>query len=73
QKSICAVKGSEVTLQCFYSNINIKTVFWFSEKQKLKRLFNTHNIRQYQLMIIMNDGVKHLRSAAVSLTVTGET
>ncbi|RXN38869.1 sialoadhesin-like isoform X1 [Labeo rohita] len=30
QKSICAVKGSEVTLKCFYSNFNIKTVFWFN-------------------------------------------
>ncbi|KAL1251194.1 hypothetical protein QQF64_018990 [Cirrhinus molitorella] len=33
QESICAVKGSEVTLKCSYSNINFKTVFWFSEKQ----------------------------------------
>uniref|UniRef100_A0A673KZC8 Si:dkey-4c23.4 n=1 Tax=Sinocyclocheilus rhinocerous TaxID=307959 RepID=A0A673KZC8_9TELE len=28
---------------------------------------------EYQLMFIMEDGVKHLSSAAVSLTVTGET
>lgn len=28
---------------------------------------------EYQLMFIMKDGVKHLSSAAVSLTVTGET
>ncbi|KAL0159983.1 hypothetical protein M9458_043708, partial [Cirrhinus mrigala] len=71
QKSICVVKGSGVTLECSYSNINIKTVF--CETSDLKRLFNTHNIRQYQLMFIMNDGVKHLSSAAVNLTVTGET
>ncbi|KAL0160007.1 hypothetical protein M9458_043732, partial [Cirrhinus mrigala] len=32
-KSICAVKGREVKLKCSYPNINIKTVFWFSEKQ----------------------------------------
>ncbi|KAL0159967.1 hypothetical protein M9458_043692, partial [Cirrhinus mrigala] len=70
EENICAVKGTEVTLKCSYSNINIKTVFWFSEKQKLKQLFNTHNIRQYQLMFIMNDGVKHLSSAVVNLTVT---
>ncbi|KAK7126995.1 hypothetical protein R3I94_018239 [Phoxinus phoxinus] len=34
QENICAVKGYEVTLRCSYSyNINIKTVFWFSQKQ----------------------------------------
>ncbi|XP_058617382.1 sialoadhesin-like isoform X2 [Onychostoma macrolepis] len=34
QKSICALKETEVTLQCSYDyNSNIKTVFWFSEKQ----------------------------------------
>ncbi|RXN16682.1 sialoadhesin-like isoform X1 [Labeo rohita] len=102
QKSICAVKGSEVTLKCSYSNINIKTVFWFSEKQSTSWRKNNepedltldsdsgrvkHQISnssstltisdvrerdsgEYQLMFIMNDGVKHLRSAAVSLTVT---
>ncbi|XP_050960480.1 carcinoembryonic antigen-related cell adhesion molecule 1-like [Labeo rohita] len=103
QQSICAVKGSEVTLKCFYFNINIKTVFWFSEKQSTNWRKNNepenltldsdysgrvkHQISyssstltisdarerdsgEYQLMFIMNDGVKHLRSAAVSLTVT---
>ncbi|RXN02988.1 sialoadhesin-like isoform X1 [Labeo rohita] len=103
QKSICAVKGSEVTLKCSYSNINIKTVFWFSEKQSANWRKNNesedltldsdysgrvkHQISsgsstltisdvrerdsgEYQLMFIMNDGVKHLSSAAVSLTVT---
>ncbi|RXN02989.1 sialoadhesin-like isoform X1 [Labeo rohita] len=106
QKSICAVKGSEVTLMCSYSNINIKTVFWFSEKQSTNWRKNNepedltldsdysgrvkHQISyssstltisdvrerdsgEYQLMFIMNDGVKHLRSAAVSLTVTDPT
>ncbi|RXN18031.1 vitellogenin Ab [Labeo rohita] len=103
QQSICAVKGTEVTLKCFYSNINIKTVFWFSEKQSTNWRKNNepedlildsdysgrvkHQISsssstltisdvrerdsgEYQLMFIMNDGVKHLSSAAVSLTVT---
>ncbi|KAI2646267.1 Sialoadhesin [Labeo rohita] len=103
QKSICAVKGSEVTLKCSYSNINIKTVFWFSEKQSTNWRKNNepedltldsdysgrvkHQISsssstltisdvrerdsgEYQLMFIMNDGVKHLSSAAVNLTVT---
>ncbi|XP_050958394.1 uncharacterized protein LOC127159654 isoform X3 [Labeo rohita] len=103
QKSICAVKGTEVTLTCSYSNINIKTVFWFSEKQSTNWRKNNepedltldsdysgrvkHQISnssstltisdvrerdsgEYQLMFIMNDGVKHLSSAAVSLTVT---
>ncbi|RXN04117.1 intelectin-like protein [Labeo rohita] len=104
QESICAVKGSEVTLNCSYSNINIKTMFWFSKKQSTNWRKNNepedltldsdysgrvkHQISsssatltisdvrerdsgEYQLMFIMNDGVKHLRSAAVSLTVTG--
>ncbi|RXN37914.1 sialoadhesin-like isoform X1 [Labeo rohita] len=103
QKSICAVKGTKVLLMCFYSNINIKTVFWFSGKQSTNWRKNNepedltldsdysgrvkHQISnssstltisdvrerdsgEYQLMFIMNDGVKHLRSAAVSLTVT---
>ncbi|XP_050958399.1 uncharacterized protein LOC127159656 [Labeo rohita] len=104
EESICAVKGTEVTLMCSYSNINIKTVFWFSEKQSTNWRKNNepedltldsdysgrvkHQISsssstltisdvrerdsgEYQLMFIMNDGVKHLRSAAISLTVTG--
>lgn len=33
RKSICAVKGSKVTLWCSYPSFKIKTVFWFSEKQ----------------------------------------
>ncbi|XP_067272621.1 uncharacterized protein [Pseudorasbora parva] len=33
QEKICAVKGYQVTLQGSYSNINIKTMFWFSQKQ----------------------------------------
>ncbi|XP_067272224.1 basement membrane-specific heparan sulfate proteoglycan core protein-like isoform X1 [Pseudorasbora parva] len=33
QERICAVKGYQVTLKCSYSNINLKTVFWFSQKQ----------------------------------------
>ncbi|KTF79858.1 hypothetical protein cypCar_00034837 [Cyprinus carpio] len=41
QQSICAVKGSEVTLRCSYSNINIKTVFWFSENQSTNWRKNT--------------------------------
>ncbi|KAL0159996.1 hypothetical protein M9458_043721, partial [Cirrhinus mrigala] len=86
QKSICAVKGTEVTLKCSYSNINIKTVFWFSEKQRRvnhqissgSSTLTISDVRErdsgeYQLMFIMNDGVKHLSSAAVNLTVTGET
>ncbi|KAL1251191.1 hypothetical protein QQF64_018987 [Cirrhinus molitorella] len=103
QESICALRGSQVTLTCIYSNINIKTVFWFSAKQstnwrknnetedltldsdysgrvthKISSRFSTLTISdvrerdsgEYQLMFIMNDGVKHLSSAAVSLTVT---
>ncbi|XP_050958400.1 uncharacterized protein LOC127159657 [Labeo rohita] len=103
QESICALRGSHVTLTCSYSNINIKSVFWFSEKQSTNWRKNNesedltldsdysgrvkHQISnssstltisdvrerdsgEYQLMFIMNDGVKHLRSAAVNLTVT---
>uniref|UniRef100_A0A8C2GDC3 Si:dkey-4c23.5 n=1 Tax=Cyprinus carpio TaxID=7962 RepID=A0A8C2GDC3_CYPCA len=102
-KSICAVKGSKVTLWCSYSSFKIKTVFWFSEKQSTNWRKNNepedltldsdysgrviHQISsssstltisdvrerdsgEYQLMFIMNDGVKHLSSAAVNLTVT---
>ncbi|XP_052447096.1 uncharacterized protein LOC127988390 [Carassius gibelio] len=103
QKSICAAKGSEVTLICFNYNIEIKTGFWFSKKQSTNWRKNnepedltldsdysgrvkqtvTHYLSkltisdvrerdsgQYQLMFIMKDGVKHLSSAAVNLTVT---
>uniref|UniRef100_A0A8C1J187 Ig-like domain-containing protein n=1 Tax=Cyprinus carpio TaxID=7962 RepID=A0A8C1J187_CYPCA len=104
RKSICAVKGSKVTLWCSYPSFKIKTVFWFSEKQSINWRKNNepedltldsdysgrviHQISssastltisdvrerdsgEYQLMFIMNDGVKHLSSAAVNLTVTG--
>ncbi|XP_052447094.1 muscle M-line assembly protein unc-89-like isoform X1 [Carassius gibelio] len=103
QKSICAAKGSEVTLSCSYVNIEIKTGFWFTEKQstnwrknnepedltldsdysgRVKQMITNYHstltisdVRerdsgQYQLMFIMKDGVKHLSSAAVNLTVT---
>ncbi|XP_059400151.1 uncharacterized protein LOC132131971 [Carassius carassius] len=103
QQSICAVKGTEVTLRCSYSSFNIKTVFWFSEKQstnwrknnepedltldsdysgRVKQVISKYEAEltisdvrerdsgEYQLMFIMKDGVKHLSSAAVSLTVT---
>ncbi|XP_052394270.1 sialoadhesin isoform X3 [Carassius gibelio] len=103
QQSICAVKGTEVTLRCSYSSFNIKSVFWFSEKQRtnwrknnepedltldsdysgrvkdeISSSYSTLTISdvrerdsgEYQLMFIMKDGVKHLSSAAVSLTVT---
>ncbi|CAM4655327.1 unnamed protein product [Leuciscus chuanchicus] len=36
KENICAVKGFQETLRCSYNtniNINIKTVFWFSQKQ----------------------------------------
>ncbi|XP_043078231.1 sialoadhesin-like [Puntigrus tetrazona] len=33
QQKFCAVKESDVTLWCSDYDINIKTVFWFSEKQ----------------------------------------
>ncbi|XP_055073684.2 uncharacterized protein [Misgurnus anguillicaudatus] len=103
EQNVCAVRGTQVTLRCFYSNINIKTGFWFSQKQKTnwrnkdepedltldsdysgrlnQRITNTESeltisdLRErdsgeYQLMIIMKDGVKHLSSVTVNLTVT---
>ncbi|KAL1251192.1 hypothetical protein QQF64_018988 [Cirrhinus molitorella] len=103
QENICAVKGSEVTLKCSYSNINFNTAFWFSKKQcanwrknnqpedltldsdysgrvkhKISSRYSTLTISdvrerdsgEYQLMFIMNDGVKHRSSAAINLTVT---
>ncbi len=105
KKSICAVKESKVTMWCSYSNIGIKTLFWFSEKQstnwrksnepedlildsdysgRVKHQISSSSstltisdVRErdsgeYQLMFIMKDGVKHFSSAAVNLTVTGE-
>ncbi|KAK2907076.1 hypothetical protein Q8A67_006061 [Cirrhinus molitorella] len=102
-ENICALRETNVQLKCFYDNSNIKTVFWFSEKQSKNWRKNNepedltvdsdysgrvkHQISsssstltisdvrerdsgEYQLMFIMNDGVKHLSSSAVSLTVT---
>ncbi|XP_073721711.1 uncharacterized protein [Misgurnus anguillicaudatus] len=103
KQNICAVRGSRVAVRCFYSNINIKTGFWFSQKQRTNwrnkdepedltldsdysgrvnqeitkdylRL-SLYDLRErdsgeYQLMIIMKDGVKHLSSVTVNLTVT---
>nr|XP_055072809.1 uncharacterized protein LOC129452806 [Misgurnus anguillicaudatus] len=101
--NICALKGAKVILKCFYSNINITTGFWFSQKQRTNwrnkdepedltldsdysgrvNQWITNNesgltiddLRErdsgeYQLMIIMKDGVKHLSSVTVNLTVT---
>nr|XP_055074655.1 uncharacterized protein LOC129454169 [Misgurnus anguillicaudatus] len=92
-----------MSVNCDYSNINIKTVFWFSPKQRTnwrnkdepedltldsdysgrvyQRITKDHSqlaIRdprerdsgEYQLMFIMKDGVKHLSSVTVNLTVT---
>ncbi|XP_039547262.1 uncharacterized protein LOC120492981 isoform X2 [Pimephales promelas] len=33
QENICSVKEFQKTLSCHFSHINIKTVFWFSQKQ----------------------------------------
>ncbi|XP_073669607.1 uncharacterized protein [Paramisgurnus dabryanus] len=103
EQNICAVRGEQVTLWCSYPNINIKTGFWFSLKQKtnwrnkdepedltldsdysgrVKQEINEdysyiiiddlieRDSGEYQLMIIMKDGVKHLSSVTVNLTVT---
>ncbi|KAL6461881.1 hypothetical protein MHYP_G00300260 [Metynnis hypsauchen] len=35
-QTICALRDSEVTMKCFYPDISIKTVFWFSFKKKAK-------------------------------------
>ncbi|XP_036418542.1 uncharacterized protein LOC118802171 [Colossoma macropomum] len=100
----CALQESKVEFTCSYSKINIKTVFWFSFKQKAKWRNETHpedlaldsdytgrvntqitsfsstlTIRdlrerdsgEYHLMIITEQGEKHLSSTAVNLTVTG--
>ncbi|KAI7791433.1 hypothetical protein IRJ41_019989 [Triplophysa rosa] len=104
EQNICAVEVEHVMLLCSYSNINIKTGFWFSQKQSQnwrekdepedltldsdysgrvnQRITNYHSrltIRdvrerdsgEYQLMFIMKDGVKHISSVTVHLTVTG--
>nr|XP_055073092.1 uncharacterized protein LOC129453057 [Misgurnus anguillicaudatus] len=101
--NICGARGELVTVRCDYSNINIKTGFWFSEKQRtnwrnkdepedltldsdysgrvdqmITYRYSRLTIRdprerdsgEYQLMIIMKDGVKHLSSVTVNLTVS---
>nr|XP_055073126.1 uncharacterized protein LOC129453095 [Misgurnus anguillicaudatus] len=103
EQNVCAVRGTQVTLWCSYSDINIKTGFWFSQKQRTNwrnkdepedltldsdysgrvKQWITNNesgltisdLRErdsgeYQLMFIMKDGVKHLSSVTVNLTVT---
>ncbi|XP_073717729.1 uncharacterized protein [Misgurnus anguillicaudatus] len=101
--NICGARGELVTVRCDYSNINIKTGFWFSQKQRtnwrnkdepedltldsdysgrVDQEITKNNSRltirdpkerdsgEYQLMFIMKDGVKHLSSVTVNLTVT---
>ncbi|XP_073718118.1 uncharacterized protein [Misgurnus anguillicaudatus] len=103
KQNICAGRGAHVTVLCDYSNNNIKTGFWFSQKQKsnwrnkdepedlnldsdysgrVKQWIRNYQSRltifdlrerdsgEYQLMFIMKDGVKHLSSVTVNLTVT---
>ncbi|XP_073669598.1 uncharacterized protein [Paramisgurnus dabryanus] len=103
KQNICAAMGTWVKVRCVYSNINIKTVFWFSQKQRTNwrnkdepedlTLDSDYSGRvnqeitedyleliisdvierdsgEYQLMIIMKDGVKHLSSVTVNLTVS---
>ncbi|XP_073669596.1 uncharacterized protein [Paramisgurnus dabryanus] len=103
KQNICALRGGDVTVKCFYSNINITTGFWFSQKQRTnwrnkdepedltvdsdysgrayqgttedKSELTITDLRErdsgeYQLMVIMKDGVKHLSSVTVNLTVT---
>nr|XP_055073102.1 sialoadhesin-like [Misgurnus anguillicaudatus] len=102
--NICAARGNGITVRCSYSNINITTGFWFSQKQRtnwrnkdepedltldsdysgrVDQRITKNNSRltirdprekdsgEYQLMIIMKDGVKHLSSVTVNLTVSG--
>ncbi|XP_073721719.1 sialoadhesin-like [Misgurnus anguillicaudatus] len=102
--NICGARGELVTVRCDYSNINFKTGFWFSQKQRtnwrnkdepedltldsdysgrvdqmITYRYSRLTIRdprerdsgEYQLMIIMKDGVKHLSSVTVNLTVSG--
>nr|XP_055073949.1 sialoadhesin-like [Misgurnus anguillicaudatus] len=103
KQNICAAMGTWVTVRCSYSNINIKTGFWFSQKQRTNwrnkdepedlTLDSDYSGRvnqeitedyskliisdvidrdsgEYQLMFIMKDGVKHLSSVTVNLTVS---
>ncbi|XP_059400158.1 uncharacterized protein LOC132131974 [Carassius carassius] len=102
-ENICALRETNVQLKCSYDDANIKSVFWFSEKQstnwrknnepenltldsdysgRVKQVISKYEAEltisdvrerdsgEYQLMFIMKDGVKHLSSAAISLTVT---
>nr|XP_055073087.1 uncharacterized protein LOC129453052 [Misgurnus anguillicaudatus] len=101
--NICGARGELVTVRCDYSNINITTGFWFSQKQRtnwrnkdepedltldsdysgrvdqmITYRYSRLTIRdprerdsgEYQLMFIMKDGVKHLSSVTVNLTVS---
>ncbi|XP_073717732.1 sialoadhesin isoform X2 [Misgurnus anguillicaudatus] len=103
EQNICAVKGGLVSVRCDYSNINITTGFWFSQKQRTnwrnkdepedltldsdysgrvsQRITKDYSYvmitdliegdsGEYQLMFIMKDGVKHLSSVTVNLTVS---
>ncbi|XP_037390263.1 sialoadhesin-like [Pygocentrus nattereri] len=104
-QTICALQESEVDLKCSYPNLNIKTVFWFSFKQKAKwknednpedltldsdytgrvnctettnskstltiRKLRERDSGEYHLMIITEQGEKHLSATAVNLTITG--
>ncbi|XP_048021994.1 uncharacterized protein LOC125252598 [Megalobrama amblycephala] len=100
-EDVCALRENTVQLRCSYSEISIRTVFWFSRKQSSnwrkkdepedltldwdysgrvkQRVTNHHSTLtisdlrerdsgEYQLMF-MKDGVKHLSSDAVNLTV----
>ncbi|XP_052394277.1 uncharacterized protein LOC127942538 [Carassius gibelio] len=100
--NICALRETNVKLNCSYDNIHTKTAFWFSEKQstnwrnnnepedltldsdysgRVKKVISKYEAEltisdvretdsgEYQLMF-MENGVKILSSAAVSLTVT---
>ncbi|XP_056615281.1 uncharacterized protein LOC130430268 [Triplophysa dalaica] len=102
-KYICALRENDVTLRCSYTNRDIKTMFWFSHKQRATwrekdepedltldsdysgrvKQSSTYypseltitDVRErdsgeYQLMFIMKDGVKHISSVTVNLTVT---
>nr|XP_055073099.1 uncharacterized protein LOC129453068 [Misgurnus anguillicaudatus] len=103
EQNICAVRGTLMSVNCDHSNINIKTGFWFSQKQRTNwrnkdepedltldsdysgrigqwitedysRLsiddLRERDSGEYQLMFIMKDGVKHLSSVTVNLTVS---
>ncbi|XP_073717602.1 uncharacterized protein [Misgurnus anguillicaudatus] len=103
KQKICAVTEDKITVSYDYSNINIKTGFWFSQKQRtnwrnkdepedltldsdysgrVKQWITEDNsyliisdLREsdsgeYQVMFIMKDGVKHLSSVTVNLTVS---